>query len=116
MYLLLRWFLNALALMLLAQLVPGISVSSFYAALIAALILGLVNALIRPILFLLTLPVTIVTLGLFALVLNALLLWFVGTIVKGFTVEGFFPALVGSIILWAVSVVTNQLLASAEEA
>ncbi len=109
MNLLVRWFLNALALILVAYLVPGITVSSFYAALMAALVLGIVNALIRPVLIILTLPVTIMTLGLFALVINAFLFLFVSTIVKGFTVEGFGPAFIGALILWAISWITNGL-------
>lgn len=109
MNLLVRWFLNALALILVAYLVPGITVSSFYAALMAALVLGIVNALIRPVLIILTLPVTIMTLGLFALVINAFLFLFVSTIVKGFTVEGFGPAFIGALVLWAISWITNGL-------
>ena len=109
-YLILRWIVNALALMLTAFVVPGFGVTSLYTALIAALVLGLVNALVRPLLFLLTLPVTLLTLGLFTFVLNALMIWLVSTIVKGFTVEGFVPALLAALFLWAVSVATNWLL------
>ena len=72
-YLLFRWVINAIALLVVANVVPGFGVSTFYTALIAALVLGLVNALIRPLLFILTLPVTILTLGLFTFVLNALM-------------------------------------------
>jgi len=107
MSLLLRWLLSALSLMLVAYLVPGISVASFYSALIAALILGLVNALIRPIILLLTLPVNILTLGLFTLVINALLFWLAATIVKGFNVTGFMPAFWGALAMWLISWVLN---------
>ena len=107
MKLLIRWFLNALTLLAIAYYLPGVAVSGFYAALIAALVLGLVNAIIRPILVLLTLPINILTLGLFTLVINGLLFWFVSTIVKGFAVAGFWPAFWGALILsvvsWAVS-------------
>ncbi|MDR0769659.1 MAG: phage holin family protein [Burkholderiales bacterium] len=107
MRILLVWLINAGALLLLPYLLPSISVSSFGAALIAALILGLVNALIRPVLILLTLPVTVLTLGLFIFVINALLFWFVGSIFQGFHVGGFWPAFFGaivySLISWALS-------------
>ena len=107
MRILLVWLLNALALMAVAYLVPSISVSSFWAALIAALVLGLVNAVIRPILILLTLPATVLTLGLFILVLNGLLFWLVGAFVEGFVVggfwAGFFGAILFSIVSWLLS-------------
>ncbi|MFA6423739.1 MAG: phage holin family protein [Candidatus Magasanikbacteria bacterium] len=107
MSLLLRWLISAGSLMLVAYVVPGISVASFYSALIAALVLGLVNALIRPIIILLTLPVNILTLGLFTLVINALLFWLVATMVKGFTVSGFMPAFLGALVVCVVSWVLN---------
>jgi putative membrane protein len=101
------WLINALALMAVAYLMPSIQVSSFGAALAAALVLGLVNAVIRPVLVLLTLPVTILTLGLFIFVLNGLLFWMVGSWLKGFEVAGFWPgvfgAIVFSLISWALS-------------
>lgn len=103
MYLLFRWVMNALVLLLIAYYIPGIQVSGFYAALITALILGLVNAILRPIFLLLTLPVNIVTLGLFTFVINALLFWFVATIVKGFEVAGFWPAFWGALLMSVVS-------------
>lgn len=107
---LLKWLINALALLVVTKIVAGFHVDTFYAALIAALIIGLLNAVIRPVLILLTLPVTIVTLGLFTFVINALLIWFTSTIVKGFTVDGFLPALMAALILWAVSTLTNWML------
>ena len=105
--LLVVWLINAVALIAVAYLMPGIAVSSFGAALVAALVLGLVNAIVRPILVLLTLPVTILTLGLFIFVLNGLLFWMVGSWLQGFEVAGFWPAVFGaivfSIISWALS-------------
>jgi putative membrane protein len=107
MTLLVVWLINTLALILVAYLMPSISVSSFWSALLAAALLGLVNTFIRPILILLTLPVTILTLGLFIFVINGLLFWFVGSILQGFVVAsfwaGFFGAIIYSIISWALS-------------
>ncbi len=100
MYTLIRWFLNAVVLLLVAYLVPGFHVASFYTALIVALVMGIVNAIIKPVLIVLTLPITILTLGLFTFVINAVLILFVSTIVKGFTVDGFIPALIAGAILW----------------
>ncbi len=114
MYLLLRWLLSALTLLLVAYLVPGFIVANIYAALIAALILGFVNAIIRPILLLLTLPITLLSLGLFTFVINALMLWIVSTIVKGFDIESFGTALLAAVILWLVGFVTNALLESSK--
>lgn len=109
MYLLLRWLLSALALILVAYLVPGITVVSFYTALIASLILGLVNALVRPLLILLTLPVNILTLGLFTLVINALMFMLASSIVKGFNVAGFWPAFWGALAMWIISWILNSI-------
>ncbi len=115
MKLLLRWVINALALLAATQVITGFNVSSFYAAMIAALILGLLNAIIRPILILLTLPVTIVTLGLFTFVINGLLVWFMATFVKGVSVTGFLPAFAVGLLLWAVSTLTNWFFKEIEE-
>ncbi len=107
MKLLLVWLINAVALVAVAYLVHGIAVSDFVTALIAALVLGLVNAVIRPILVLLTLPATLLTLGLFIFVINGLLFWFVGTFIEGFRVAGFWPGVFGaigySIVSWMLS-------------
>ena len=92
MRLLITWLVNALALLALPYIFPSIRVDSFVTALVAALVLGLINTLIRPVLVLLTLPVTLLTLGLFIFVINGLLFWFVGSFVDGFTVGGFWPA------------------------
>ena len=107
MKLLLRWILSALTLLAIAYYLPGVEVVGFYAAIVTALILGLINALIRPVLFLLTLPITILTLGLFSLILNGLLFWFVSTIVEGFVVSGFWPAFWGALILSVVGWLIN---------
>lgn len=111
MFVLLRWVIYAGALVLITRYVPGIAIASFYSALIVALVLGLLNALIRPILIFLTLPITILSLGLFTLVINALLFWFASTVVKGFEVDGFGPAFWGALIMWAVAWLTNALFA-----
>jgi putative membrane protein len=112
MELLLVWILNAVALLVVAYIVPGITVASFGSALVAALVLGLLNTLVKPLLILLTLPITIVTLGLFLLVLNALLFWFAGSILKGFSVNGFWWAVLGAIIYSLVSGLLSRLLVS----
>ena len=104
-----RLILNAAALLLVAYLVPGFEVTGFYAAIISAVILGLANAIIKPILILLTLPITILTLGLFTLVINGVLIWFVASFIEGFSVDGFVTALIGGVILWVISWFTNAL-------
>ena len=109
MKLIVRWLISALALMLIAYYVPGIAVTSFYSALVAALILGLINALIRPFILLLTLPINIFTLGLFTLVINALMFWLASSIVKGFSVAGFWPAFWGALLMCVVSWAVNSL-------
>lgn len=110
MKLVLRWIINALALLALTQIIAGFSVDTFYHALIAALVLGLLNAVIRPILLILTLPANLLTLGLFTFVVNAFLIWLMSTFVKGVELVGFWPALLVAIVLWAVSVLTTELL------
>ncbi len=110
MILLARLFLNALAVMVVAYLVPGVSVTSFPSAFIAAIVIGLVNALIRPLVSLLSLPITILTLGLFTFVINALMFWLAAKIVPGFDIAGFWPAFWGSLVFWIVSWLTNSLL------
>jgi putative membrane protein len=115
MTMLLRWVINALALLLVTQVVPGFAVDGVYYAFIGAFVLGLLNAVIRPILIFFTLPINVLTLGLFTFVINALLIWFVSTFLKGFTVEGFLPALLAAIILWAVSYSTNWLIKQSKE-
>jgi len=110
MNLLFRWVLNATALILVAYFLPGFNVESFYSALIVAFFLGILNAIVRPILIILTLPVTILTLGLFTLVINAGIILFVSSFIKGFEVDGFTPALIAGISLWLISWFTNFLI------
>jgi putative membrane protein len=103
MGLLIRLVVNALALIAVAYIVPGIHVSGIGGAIVAALILGIVNAILRPILILLSLPLELLTLGLFTLVINALLFWMVGAIHVGLTVDGFWPAFWGALVMAIVS-------------
>lgn len=114
MKLLILWALNALALIAVANFVPGIHIDGYLAALMAAFLLGLVNTLIRPILLVLTLPITLVTLGLFIFAINGFLFWFVGSVLKGFVVDSFWHGVLGavlySIFSWALSSAVNQLL------
>ena len=93
-----RWLLLAGALLLVAHLYPGVVVQSFSSALIAALVLGLLNTLLRPLLVLLTLPVTVLSLGLFLFVINALMFWAAASLLSGLAVTGFWAALIGSLI------------------
>ena len=110
MRLLLVWLVNALALLALPYVFPWVRVDSFGAALIAALVLGLINTLIRPLLILLTLPVTVLTLGLFIFVINGLLFWWVGSFVDGFHVSGFWSGVFGAIVYSLISWLLASLL------
>ena len=101
---------TAAAILLIARYIPGISVADFTTAVLVALVWGLIGLTVKPILKLLTLPITILTLGLFSLVLNALLFWLVAVFVPGFTVAGFIPALEGSVILSLVSGIIHAAL------
>lgn len=98
MKLIVTWLLAACALLMVAYLYPGVQVQSFGSALIAALVIGLFNMVLRPVLVVLTLPVTVVTLGLFLFVINALLFWSAAGVLDGFHVNGFGAALLGSLI------------------
>ena len=108
--LLLTWVVNAVALIALPYVFSGIHVADFKTAMIAALVLGLINTLIRPILVLLTLPATILTLGLFIFVINGLLFWFVGSLDLGFRVYGFWTAVLGAVVYSVISWVLSALL------
>ena len=108
--LLLVWLINALCLLAVAYLIPGVQVVDFKAALIAAAVLGLINAFIKPVLKLLTLPVTILTLGLFSFVLNALMFGLAAYLLAGFNVAGFWPALFGALVFGLLSWAANALL------
>ena len=113
-----RWLLLAAALLLVAHLYPGVQVKGFGTALIAAFVLGLFNTILRPVLVLLTLPVTLLTLGLFLFVINALLFWATATVLDGFTVAGFGAALIGSLIYslcgMAIDVLIERLFPDSE--
>jgi len=98
MKLLVRWMLLAAALLLVAHLYSGVTVASFGVAMIAALVLGLFNTLVRPLLVVLTFPVTLVTLGLFLFVINAAMFWAAARVLDGFNVSSFSAALIGSVI------------------
>lgn len=100
---LLQWLVSGLAIIITAYLLPGVRVTGFFAALVTALILGLINAFIRPVLILLTLPLNILTLGLFTLVINALLIMLAAAIVPGFAVKGFWWALLFGLVLAVIS-------------
>jgi putative membrane protein len=104
------WLINAAALAAVAYLMPSVSIDSAGAALAAALVLGLVNALVRPVLVLLTLPVTVLTLGLFIFVINGLLFWAVGSFVSGFHVAGFWSGVFGAIIFSLISWLLSALV------
>src|SRR4030081_2402873 len=110
MRLLLVWLINAVALIALPYLMSSIQVDSFATALIAALVLGLINTFIRPVLILLTLPATILTLGLFIFVINGLLFWFVGSFIQGFVVAGFWWGVLGAIVYSLISWLLSALL------
>jgi putative membrane protein len=115
MYLILRWLLNTLALLIVALVCrPHFLYRDFLTLAIAALVLGLLNAIVRPILFILTLPLTIVTLGLFLIVLNAMMLEITAAVVPGFVIDGFGWAMVGAILLAIVSLVTNRIGVAAQ--
>lgn len=107
MKLILTWLLAACALLLVAYLYPGVQVQSFTSALIAAAVIGLFNAVLRPVLVILTLPVTVITLGLFLFVINALLFWAAASVLDGFQVSGFVAALLGSLIYSVLMLVVN---------
>lgn len=114
MHLIIRLIINAVAFYLIATYLPGFHVDSFGAALIAALIFGVINAIIRPIVLLVTLPLTLVTLGLFIVIINALMFWLTAAIAPGFKVDGFGAALLGAIIMMVVSFVVSHVFKAEE--
>lgn len=105
-----RLVINALALLLVAYVIPGIGISGFGIALLAAFVIAVINALIRPILEILSLPITLLTLGLFSLVINALMFGLAAWLVPGFSVAGFGPAFWGGLVFWVVSWAGNSLI------
>jgi putative membrane protein len=113
MFFIFRLIINMIAILIISYLFPRmIRVDGFLAALVAAFLLGVVNAVIRPVLVLLTLPLTLVTLGLFLLVINGLMLWLVSALVRGFQVSGFWGAVLGSILISIVSWILSRFLPS----
>ena len=110
MRMILKWLLSALALLAVTYVYSGVTVSNFTSALIAAAVIGLLNMIVRPVLVVLTLPVTIVTLGLFLFIINALLFWAASGLLQGFNVNGFVAALIGSLIYSALGLVIEAAL------
>jgi putative membrane protein len=110
---LLRWALSAMALMVVPEIVPGVSVTGFGGALLCAAVLGLVNSLIRPLIVLITLPITLLTLGLFTLVINGLMFWLVANIMDGLSVSGFSPAFFGALVYGLLTWIINIALREA---
>ncbi|MES2786643.1 MAG: phage holin family protein [Pseudomonadota bacterium] len=108
--LIVKWLLSASALLLVAYIYSGVVITSFGAAMLAALVIGLLNTFVRPILVLLTFPVTVVTLGLFLFVINALMFWAASGVLDGFQVQGFVAALIGSLIYTLIGVVVESAL------
>ena len=104
----LKWLGYALAVMFIAWILPGISVENFFSAILVAIVLGLINVFIKPILLLITLPINFLTLGIFTLILNALLLMLAGYVTPGFEVDGFWSAFFGALILSILSAGINN--------
>lgn len=109
MWLIIRWILNTLALFVVVTVVPHFHYRSWVSLAIAAAVLGLLNAIIKPVLFVLTLPLTVVTLGLFLIVLNAIMLELTAWLVPGFGIDTFWWAVVGAVVLSLVTLVTNRI-------
>ncbi|MDD5131219.1 MAG: phage holin family protein [bacterium] len=114
MHFLIRWGINTLSLILTGYFVPGIHINSLWAALMAALLLGLVNAFIKPVLILLTLPINVLTLGLLTFIINGMLLSFVAWAIPGFIIEGFLWAIFGALILSLISTLLSVFIVSAK--
>lgn len=109
MRLIIRLLINALVILLISQLLPGFAVASIYTAIVVSIVLAIVNVTLKPILILLTLPINILTLGLFTFVINAILLLFIASIVKGFEISGFWVALVASLLITGIHVILRRL-------
>jgi putative membrane protein len=107
--LVLKWLLMTLSVGITAYLIPGIALSGFFSALLVALFLGIINTLVRPFLILITLPITILTLGLFTFVINAVLVLFASKVVRGFEVKGFWWAMLFSIVLSIIQYILNKI-------
>jgi len=106
----LKWIINAAILLLIAYLYPGVIISNYYTALITVLILGLINVFIKPLLLLLTLPINVLTLGLFTFIINGFLFWFASTFIDGFGVTSFWSAIIGALLYSIISGVLTGFL------
>ncbi|PIR46494.1 MAG: hypothetical protein COV07_04010 [Candidatus Vogelbacteria bacterium CG10_big_fil_rev_8_21_14_0_10_45_14] len=114
MRILARWFVSAASILLVAYLVPGIEVSGIYIALVVAVLLGIANTFVRPVLFILTLPITILTLGLFTLVINGIVFWWLASFVQGFQIDGFWYAVLGALLVSMFSSLGNRYIVDLE--
>ena len=108
-YLLIKYVTLVFSILLVARFVPGITVDGFWGAVVGAFVLSLLNLFIKPILHILAFPITLITFGLFAFIINAGVLWLAGRIVEGFEVDGFIPALIGALIISAVSYAVSKI-------
>ncbi|MBI2972990.1 MAG: phage holin family protein [Armatimonadetes bacterium] len=108
---LLRWLFNAIAIYLTTRIIQGLQIPDFTTALIAALVLGIVNAFIRPIVLLLTLPINLLTLGLFTLIVNTLMLYLVAAVVRSFVITSFWSALIGAVLIAIISTLLSHIFA-----
>ena len=109
LYAILRWIVNALVLMFIPYVVPGVTIESFFSAMVVSVVLALVNALIKPFLILFTLPINVLTLGLFTLVINGLMFYLVSAIVKGFNIDSFMTAFLAALVYSVISLVVSFL-------
>lgn len=107
----LRWLFNAIAIYLTTRIIQGLQIPDFTTALIAALVLGIVNAFIRPIVLLLTLPINLLTLGLFTLIVNTLMLYLVAAVVRSFVITSFWSALIGALLIAIISTLLSHIFA-----
>lgn len=107
----LRWLFNAIAIYLTTRIIQGLQIPDFTTALIAALVLGIVNAFIRPIVLLLTLPINLLTLGLFTLIVNTLMLYLVAAVVRSFVITNFWSALIGALLIAIISTLLSHIFA-----
>lgn len=107
----LRWLLNAIALWLTSEIISGIHVEGIAALFFAAIVLGIFNAVLRPLLIIITLPINLLTLGLFTFIINGVMLYLTASVVKGFSIEGFGSAVVGALVLSIVSFALNLFIA-----
>ena len=111
----LKWLIGAGAFLLVAYILPGITVSSFYTALIVAFVWGLISFFLKPILHILALPITLLTLGLFSFVINGLLFWFMSSFIKGFEVDGFLSAILGAFLVSLFTWLARKILIRKED-